>query len=144
MAKMRSGLLMFATVGLMALGGCATTGGNLTSSAKRLERSAYALHEEAREDGARSGFRRDARELAEEAREFRRTVEDRRSSDEDVRDAFNDVSRRYHAMRDEVDRSDGREAEREFAPVTEAYLDLEREMRSRDGRGRNRYVSDDY
>jgi hypothetical protein len=144
MAKMRNGLLMFATVGLMALGGCATTGGNLTSSANRLERSAYALHDEARKDDARSGFRRDARELAEEAREFRRTVEDRRSSDEEVRDAFNDVSRRYHAMRDEVDRSHSREAEREFASVTEAYLDVEREMRSRDRRDRDRYVSDDY
>lgn len=138
-------LLMVATVGLMAIGGCATTGGNLGSSASRLERSAYALQEEARDDDARSGFQRDARELAEEAREFRRTVEDRSSSKEDVHDAFGDVSRRYHAMRDEVERSRSREAESEFRPVTEAYLDVEREMRSRDGkRDRDRYASDDY
>ncbi|MBL8271755.1 hypothetical protein [Steroidobacter sp.] len=134
-------LAVLATVGLMALGGCATTGGNLTSSATRLERSAVALQEEARDDGARSGFRSDARELAEEARDFRRTVEDRRSDDGDVRDAFNDVSKRYHAMRDEVERSRSREAEAEFRPVTEAYLDVEREMRSRDRR--DRYASDE-
>lgn len=140
----RSHLLMVATVGLMALGGCATTGGNLTSSANRLERSAIALHDEARDDGARSGFQRDARELAEEAREFRRTVEDRDSSRDDVRDAFGDVSKRYHAMRDEVERSRSREAESEFRPVTEAYLDVEREMRSRDDRrDRDRYARDD-
>ena len=145
MAKIRSHILMVAAVGTMALGGCATTGGNLTSSANRLERSAYALQEEARDDGARSGFRSDAKELAEEAREFRLVVEDRDASREDVNDAFGDVSRRYHAMRDEVERSDSREAASEFRSVTEAYLDVEREMRSRDGRrDRDRYASDDY
>jgi hypothetical protein len=142
MATLRNNLLIAATVGLMSIGGCATTGGNLSSSADRLERNASALHEEARDDGVRSGFRNDARELAEEARDFRRTVEDRDSSKEDVREAFGDVSRRYHAMRDEVERSRSREAEREFQPVTEAYLDVEREMRSRDDR-RDRYARDE-
>lgn len=142
MSTLRNNLLMAATVGLMAVGGCATTGGSLSSSASRLERNAYALHDEAQDDDARSGFQRDAGELAEEAGEFRRTVEDRSSSKEDVREAFSDVSKRYHAMRDEVDRSQSREAEQEFRPVTEAYLDVEREMRSRDD-DRDRYASDD-
>jgi phage-related minor tail protein len=144
MSAFRNNLMIFTTVGLMALGGCATTGGSLTSSANRLERNAYALQDEARDDDARSGFQRDARELAEEAREFRRTVEDRSSSHDDVNDAFGDVSRRYHAMRDEIERSRSRDAESEFRPVTEAYLDVEREMRSRDGkRDRDRYASDE-
>jgi len=142
MSTLRNNLLIAATVGLMAAGGCATTGGNLSSSATRLERSSYALHDEARDDDARSGFQRDARELAEEARDFRRTVEDRDASKEDVREAFGDVSKRYHAMRDEVERSRSWEAEREFQPVTEAYLDVEREMRSRDDR-RDRYARDE-
>jgi hypothetical protein len=132
MSTIRNNLLLFASVGLLAVGGCATTGGTLSSSAERLERNAYALQDEVRDD--------DARELAEEARDFRRVVEDRSSSDDDVRDAFNDLSRRYHAMRDEVDRSD--DAEDEFQPVTEAYLDVERAMRSRGER--DRYASDDY
>lgn len=143
MSNLRNNLLIAATVGLMAVGGCATTGGSLSSSASRLERNAYALNDEAQDDDARSGFQRDARELAEEAREFRRTVEDRSSSKEDVREAFSDVSKRYHAMRDEVERSRSREAEQEFRPVTEAYLDVEREMRSRDDDRRDRYASDD-
>jgi phage-related minor tail protein len=138
---MRNNLLIAATVGLMAVGGCATTSGNLSNSASRLERSAEALHDEARDQDARAGFQSDARELAVEARDFRRTVEDRDSSKEDVREAFNDLSKRYHAMRDEVERSQSREAEREFRPVTEAYLDVEREMRSRDSR-RDRYAGD--
>ncbi len=144
MSRLRNNLLLAATVSLMAVGGCATTGSSLTSSANRLERNAYALQDEARDSDTRSAFRRDARDLAEEAREFRRVVEDRDSSDGDVRDAFSDVSRRYHAMRDEVERSRDRDAEEEFQPVTEAYLDIEREMRSRDGRrDRDRYARDE-
>lgn len=142
MSNLRNNFLIAATVGLMAIGGCATTGGSLSSSATRLERSAVALQEEARDDEARSGYRSDARELAEEARDFRLTVEDQRASKEDVREAFSDVSKRYHAMRDEVERSRSREAERDFQPVTEAYLDVEREMRSRDDK-RDRYARDE-
>lgn len=142
MSTIRNNLLMAATVGLMAVGGCATTGGSLTSSADRLERSAYALQEEANGSDVRTDFRRDARELAEETREFSRVVEDRDSSKEDVHEAFEDVSRRYHAMRDEVERDRDREATAEFRDVTEAYLDVEREMRSRDSR-RDRLARDD-
>ena len=141
MSTIRNNLLIAATVGLMAVGGCATTGGGLTSSATRLERSAFALQEEANDSDVRGDFRRDARELAEETREFRRVVEDRDSSKEDVHDAFQDVSRRYHAMRDEVEDERDHEANAEFRDVTEAYLDVEREMRSRDGR-RDRVASD--
>lgn len=142
MSAIRNNLLIAATVGLMAVGGCATTGGSLSSSANRLERSAYALQEEANDSGVRGDFRRDARELAEEARDFRRVVEDHRSNHEDVHDAFEDVSRRYHAMRDEVEHDRDHEANAEFRDVTEAYLDVEREMRSRDSR-RDRVARDD-
>lgn len=142
MSKIRNNLLIAATVGLMAVGGCATTGSSLTSSANRLERSAYALQEEANDGDVRGDFRRDARELAEETREFRRVVEDRDSSREDVHEAFGDVSKRYHAMRDEVERSRDSDANAEFRDVTEAYLDVEREMRSRDSR-KDRLARDD-
>lgn len=141
MSTFRDKLWIAATVGLIAVGGCATTSGNLGSSANRLERSAYALQEEANDGDVRGDFRRDARELAEETRDFRRVVEDGSSSDEDVRDAFQDVSRRYHALRDEVERDDDGEVDAEFRDVTEAYLDVERVMRSRDDR-RDRVAGD--
>jgi hypothetical protein len=141
MSKIRNNLLIAATVGLMAVGGCATTG-SLTTSASRLERSAYALQEEANDSDVRSDFRRDARELAEETRDFRRVVEDRSSSKEDVHEAFEDVSKRYHAMRDEVEHDRDHETNAEFRDVTEAYLDVEREMRSHDSR-RDRLARDE-
>ena len=133
---LRNNLWVLATVGLMSVGGCATTSGGLASSASRLERSAYALQEEANDEDVRGDFRRDARELAEETREFRRVVEDRSSDDEDVRDAFQDVSRRYHALRDEVDDDRDSEAHSEFRDVTEAYLDVERAVGARERRDR--------
>jgi hypothetical protein len=121
----------------IALAGCATTGGGLASSAERLERTSSAF-----EKGAEGSSERDARQLAEEAREFRQTLSDRRADDRDVREAFQDVSRRYHATRDEVERDRDRDTDRDFAAVTEAYLDLERAMNATDDR-RDRLARDD-
>jgi hypothetical protein len=127
MLSKRLGLTIasFAAVGFV---GCATTHGNLTSSADRLERSAVELQRDARDDGSGSYYR-DAQEFASETHDFRRTLDDRRTDRDDLQDAFRDLSGRYHALRDEVERSHDRDAERDFKPVTEAYLDVEREMR---------------
>lgn len=116
----------FAAVGLA---GCVTTHGNLSSSAERLERSAVELQRDVRDDGASSGYYRDAQAFAEETRDFRQTLADRRADGDDVHAAFRDLSGRYHALRDEVEHSRDREAELDFKSVTEAYLDVEREMR---------------
>jgi hypothetical protein len=113
--------------GFMIIAGCATTHGNLTSSADRLEHNADALARNAR-DGSIGSYSRDARELAGQAHTFRRTVQDRRADDPDVKSAFEELSRDYHNLRDGVDRSDSREAQVDLRPVTEAYLDVEREM----------------
>jgi hypothetical protein len=45
-----------------------------------------------------------------------------------VKESFGRLSRSYHALRDEVERSDSREARIDLKPVTESYLDVEREM----------------
>lgn len=45
-------------------------------------------------------------------------------------------------MRDEIERSSRRDTEADFRSVTDAYLDVERAMRSRDDR-RDRYARDD-
>jgi hypothetical protein len=111
---------------MAALGACATTHGGLRSSADRLERNADALARDSRFES--SGYSRDARELAAEAHDFRRAVSDSRADRRDLDAAFEQLSHRYHALRDEVDRSDSREAQLDFRPVTEAYLDVERAM----------------
>jgi hypothetical protein len=129
MSFVRSFASTAAIVAALTLYGCATTGANLSHSAERLERSTAELRSYAQRDSDSSSYTRDAQTLAEESRDFRHVVDDRRSSDADVRDAFDDVSKSYHSMRDEVERTHDRDAERDFQPVTEAYLDVEREMR---------------
>jgi len=131
--------LTIATLAAVGLAGCVTTHGNLESSAERLERSAVDLQSHARNDGS-SGYYRDAQEFAAESRDFNRTLEDRHADRDDLQDAFRDLSSRYHALRDEVERTHDRDAEVDFKPVTEAYLDVEREMR-RVGE-RDRYAHD--
>ena len=133
--------LTIASFAAVGLAGCVTTHGSLENNAQRLERSAVELQADARNDGS-NNYYRDAQEFAVEARDFRRTLEDRRADDDDVEDAFRDLSSRYHALRDEVERSRDRDAELDFKPVTEAYLDVEREMRRVDGDRRDRIARD--
>ena len=128
-------------VALAGLAGCATTSSSLVSSSERLERSSLELEGEARDEDAGSAYRRDVQEMAREARDFRRVVADDHSDDDDVEDAFQDLSKRYHALRDETERTHDREIDAEFRDVTEAYLDIEREMRK--GEDRDRYARDD-
>ena len=132
--------LLSTPIVMAALLGCATTSGGLASSAERLERTSSAFERSV--DGGREGgsYERDARALAEEARDFRQTLSDRRADERDVREAFQDLSRSYHSARDEVERSRSREADRDFASVTEAYLDVERAMNA-SGTPRDRYSS---
>lgn len=107
------------------LAGCATTHGNLNTSASRLEHSSEVLASRA---PSSSNYARDARELADEAHDFRLTANDRRADDRDVKDAFEKLSHDYHSVRDNVDRSNSRQAELDLRPVTDAYLDIERAM----------------
>jgi hypothetical protein len=122
----------------LAVSACAMTSGRLSNSAERLERSSYDLSQEASDDGS-GDYARDAQEFAREARDFRRVVEDRSSDDEDVHDAFATLSERYHALRDEIEDAHDRDAELDFKDVTEAYLDIEREVRRDD---HDRYARD--
>lgn len=137
---LRTGLVASAIA--IAVTGCATTSGGLSSSAERLERASYAFQRDAYEGREGRGYERDARALADEAKDFRMTLTDRRADDRDVREAFQDLSRSYHAARDEVERDRSRDSAREFAPVTEAYLDVERAMNSTDAR-RDKYARDE-
>lgn len=105
------------------------TSGRLSDSAERLERSAYVLQADAGRSADR-GYERDAEEFAEEARDFRQVIEDSDADEHDAHDAFRELSRRYHALRDEVERSDSEAAQRDLQRVTEAYLDVERDLRS--------------
>ncbi len=128
-----------ASIIAMALAGCATTRhGGLDSSADRLDRNAQAFAQDADEAprgySENTRYTEDARDFADRAHEFRRTVEDRDAGDRDagdrdVRAAFDELSRSYHELRDGVGRSDNPDARRDMQPVTQAYLDVEDNMR---------------
>src|SRR5262249_13151883 len=119
----------FSAATLVALmSGCATSPhGNLARSADRLDHNAQVLAHDDR-GYATSNYAREADVLAEKSHDFRRTVEDPRADRRDLDSAFESLSRSYHSLRDDVDRSDSREAQLDLKPVTEAYLDVEREM----------------
>lgn len=131
---MNAGRVGWLTASLMAvaLAGCATTHGGLNSSADRLDRNAQAFAQDAQEAprgySENAGYAEDARDFADRAHEFHRTVEDEGGDNRNVRASFDDLSRSYHALRDEVERSGDRDARHDLQPVTQAYLDVEDEM----------------
>jgi hypothetical protein len=90
-------------------------------SAGRLERIADAFANDAR------GYFRDAPEFADQSHDFRETVG--RAGDRDVILAYEQLWRTYQALRQEVERSDSRQAEVDLKPVTRAFRDVVRDMR---------------
>ena len=143
-----TGRAAWLTAALMAaaLAGCATTRhGGLEHSAARLDRNAQALAQDSEEAprgyAERTSYTEDARDFADRAHEFRRTVEDGSADRHDVRASFDELSRSYHALRDDVERSGDDDARRDMQPVTQAYLDVEDDM---GGAGPSRYSQEDY
>ncbi|MDE2263342.1 MAG: hypothetical protein KGL45_12515 [Gammaproteobacteria bacterium] len=128
-----------------ALAGCATTHGGLNSSADRLDRNAQAFAQNSQEAprgySENTGYTADARDFADRAHEFRRAVEDEGADSRDVRASFDDLSRSYHALRDDVERSGDRGARHDLQPVTQAYLDVEDNMGG--ARAPSRYSEED-
>jgi hypothetical protein len=123
--------IAMAALVLGVLAGCATTHVPMMTSADRLERNAEAFanvtaHESAVTDPT-TGYLSDARGFAHQAHDFRETVEDR-AGDREVTLAFEHLWHSYHALRDEVDRSDSRQAQVGLKPVTQAFLRVEHEM----------------
>jgi hypothetical protein len=123
---------------VMALAGCATTRhGGLDSSADRLDRNAQAFAQDSEEAprgySENTSYTEDARDFADRAHQFHRTVEDRDEgggdvTDRDVKASFDELSRSYHALRDDVEKSEDPAARRDMQPVTQAYLDVEDNM----------------
>jgi hypothetical protein len=117
----------------VALAGCATTRhGGLNDSADRLDTNAQVFAQNAAEAprgyDENTSYTADARDFADRAHEFHRTVADPGADKTDVQASFADLSRSYHALRDDVQHSDSDYARHDLAPVTQAYLDVEDDM----------------
>jgi hypothetical protein len=143
MVTARTAGRLCASLMAVALAGCATTAahGGLRRSADRLDRNAQAFAQDARE-GPRgydenTSYTEDARDFADRAHEFRRTVEEGDADSRDVGASFRELSRSYNALRDDVQRSGSRDTRRDLRPVTRAYLDVEDDMGG--ARGPSRY-----
>jgi hypothetical protein len=134
----KNALWIMTGIAAASLAACATTSSSLENSSERLEKNALELQDEAHDRNASSDYRRDAQELANEARDFRRTVSDRDADRDDVSDAFRDLSERYHALRDDTERAREPALDAEFKDVTDAYLDIERAMQ----KDHDRYARD--
>lgn len=136
--------MVAAALALAGLAGCATNSrANLTNAADNLEYNANALVHDAGNQVARSSdevtprsdetvtyasdYARDAHALARDAHEFRQVV-DEGGTDRAVREAFDRVSRSYHAVRDEVAQSENPQARRDLAPITDSYRALQHEL----------------
>lgn len=135
-----------ASLAAMGLAGCATTHGGLNSSADRLDNNAQAFAQDAadapRGYSENTSYTEDARDFADRAHEFHRTVENEGRDSSDVKASFDELSRSYHALRDDVERSGDRDARRDLQPVTQAYLDVEDDMGG--AQAPSRYSDEDY
>jgi hypothetical protein len=121
MSVVRSSVIVTSALILVVLASCATTHSkNMMISAGRLERIADAFSSDAR------GYFRDAPEFADQAHDFRETVD--RAGDRDVVLAYEQLWRTYQGLRQEVERSDSRQAKVDLKPVTQAFRDVVRDM----------------
>ena len=120
MIFVRSSVVVTSALVLLTLGSCATTHNNMMTSAGRLERSADAFA------GYTRGDFPDAREFADQAHDFRETVD--RAGDREVILAYEQLWRSYQALRHEVERSDSRQAQVDLKSVTRAFRDVVRDI----------------
>ena len=131
MNYVRTTAATLASLAVLAALGCVTPRSSLTNSAERLERSTDSLARTVRDEPASEasrGYTHDVQALADDAHALRRASEERSATDSDVRAAFDRVARSYHEVRDDVDHSDDRAAREDLRPVTQSYLDVERDM----------------
>jgi hypothetical protein len=112
-----SALVLVVLVVLVALAGCATNS-NMAASAGRLERSADAFAHDTH------GYFRDAPAFADQAHDFRETVE--RAGDRAIILAYEQLWRSYQVLRHEVERSDNRDVD--LNPVRQAFRDVVRDI----------------
>lgn len=117
---------------LVCVAGCATTRGDLESGANQLERAAHKLALDTRDVASATGYQaahvRDAQALAQETHVFRKAADDRAARNQDLRSAFERVSRNYRVVHEEVDHSDNLQIRADFGAVTDAYALTEHDI----------------
>ena len=134
----RSTVIALASVTLVLMAGCATTSrssttaaadrGSLSSAADRLaaNTNTFAQATDNAPGLGRAGDNsatRDARSLADQAQDFRRAAASN-ADQQDLKAAFDELSRTYQTVKEEVDHSDSQWTKNNWRSVSAAYADL--------------------
>jgi hypothetical protein len=138
MFHVRRIILGMASVALVAAAGCATTStsqDNLSSSANQLATNARVFAKntsDAPGPGPSDGsYARDVQQLADDAQNFSQAASGRSATDSDVRSAFDQLSRSFAVVRNDMDGIDGSEwIKQNWHVLAQAYNNVAREMGS--------------
>ncbi len=118
-------IALSALVALLA--GCTTTHARASRAADGLEHSVEVFTARACYEPNPACFA--ARGFAEQTHEFRQTLDT--VGDAEVVSAFKRVWRGYQALRGEIYRSDDRQFRPDLKPITQAFIDVQRNVRNR-------------
>jgi hypothetical protein len=134
MLHLRRITLGIASLALVAAAGCATTSqDNLTSSANQLANNARVFARNTSDvpgpAPSDSSYARDAQQLADDAQTFSQAASGKSANDSDVRAAFDQLSRSYAAVRDDMNGINGSQWIKEnWRVLTQAYNNVAREF----------------
>jgi hypothetical protein len=125
-------LVAISWLAVVLVAGCETTHTRTARAADKLEQrieafDAGACYQSSAACSSPQEFAA-ARWFAGQVREFRETCEN--GGDQEVVFAFQSLWRRYHALRDEVYRLRDRRLEVDFKPVTQAFVDVQRDVKN--------------
>jgi hypothetical protein len=121
---------------LLAIAGCASTHtASISPAQQQLASSAQTLDDNARVLAARAdtqtpGFAADAHELEQRTYDLRTAAASGRTSDSELRADFNQVTRSYQSLRDDVQRLDTPDVNADLALVDGPYRDVASRMSS--------------
>ena len=127
--RSNSTTVVIVTLGVLAvlLAGCVTTHARASRAAHGLEHSVEVFTARACFEPNPACFA--ARGLAEQTREIRQTLD--MAGDAEVVSAFKRVWRGYQALRGEIYRSDDRQFRPDLKPITQAFIEVQRNVRNR-------------
>ena len=132
MRVVRTVLVALSWLAVVLAAGCETTHTRTVGAADELEQRIDAFAAGACDQSSAACSNRQqldsARWFADEVREFRETCEN--GGDQEVVFAFQRLWRSYHALRDEVHRLRDRQLQVDFKPVTQAFVDVQRDVKN--------------
>jgi hypothetical protein len=128
----RTVLVAISWLAVVLVAGCETTHTRTARAADKLEQhiGAFAAGACYPSSAACSGRQQlaAARWFADQVQEFRETCEN--GGDQEVVFAFQRLWRSYHALRDEVYRQRDRQLQVDFEPITQAFVDVQRDVKN--------------